>query len=162
MASYRGFSVCQTSRLRVGICCHAPTSPLPPCCVRPCGTAFSMAVRIPLRSSGRSRAFRSVCTAIMPQPMSTPTAAGIIAPLGGITLPTGAPLHSGHGCDPLENEGKLRHVEELGARLVFERHALRPSLDGHALFSAQHVVFGFLGHGILGRPNVRRCSKTDN
>ena len=33
-----------------------------------------------------------VCTAIMPQPMSTPTAAGMIAPLVGITEPTVAPM----------------------------------------------------------------------
>src|ERR1700739_3787171 len=47
---------------------------------------------MPLRFSGRSLAFKSVCTAIMPQPISTPTAAGIIAPLVGITLPTVAPM----------------------------------------------------------------------
>ena len=33
-------------------------------------------------------------TAIMPQPMSTPTAAGMIAPFVGITLPTVAPSPS--------------------------------------------------------------------
>src|SRR5438034_10136264 len=55
-------------------------------------TAFSMAVRMRFKLSGRSRAFKSVSTAIMPQPMSTPTAAGMIAPLVGITLPTVAPI----------------------------------------------------------------------
>ncbi len=33
-----------------------------------------------------------VRTAIMPQPMSTPTAAGMMAPLVGITEPTVAPM----------------------------------------------------------------------
>ncbi len=33
-----------------------------------------------------------VCTAIIPQPMSTPTAAGMIAPTVGMTLPTVAPI----------------------------------------------------------------------
>src|SRR5208283_3850892 len=44
------------------------------------------------RLFGKSREFKSLCTAIMPQPMSTPTAAGMIAPLVGITLPTVAPM----------------------------------------------------------------------
>jgi hypothetical protein len=42
--------------------------------------------------SGRSFAVRLVRTAIIPQPMSTPTAAGMIAPFVGTTLPTVAPL----------------------------------------------------------------------
>jgi hypothetical protein len=33
-----------------------------------------------------------VCTAIIPQPMSTPTAAGLMAIRVGITLPTVAPM----------------------------------------------------------------------
>jgi hypothetical protein len=63
---------------------------LPP--LRPCGTARSIALRSAARSSGRSLARRLVCTAIIPQPMSTPTAAGITAPTVGITLPTVAPI----------------------------------------------------------------------
>ena len=59
---------------------------------RPCGTAFSIAVRMPCRLSGSWLACKEVCTAIMPQPMSTPTAAGMIAPRVGITLPTVAPI----------------------------------------------------------------------
>src|SRR5215470_15715727 len=58
----------------------------------PTGTAFSMAARTAARLSGRSLATRSVMAAHMPQPMSTPTAAGTIAPLVGITLPTVAPM----------------------------------------------------------------------
>jgi hypothetical protein len=42
--------------------------------------------------SGRSLAISEVRAAIMPQPMSTPTAAGITAPLVGITEPTVAPM----------------------------------------------------------------------
>ena len=41
--------------------------------------------------SGRSAAVMDVCTAIMPQPMSTPTAAGMIALCVGTTEPTVAP-----------------------------------------------------------------------
>ena len=44
-----------------------------------------------LRSSGRSLAPREVRTAIIPQPMSTPTAAGTMAPDVGMTEPTVAP-----------------------------------------------------------------------
>src|SRR5262245_25680823 len=47
---------------------------------------------MPFRSSGRSDAARLVRAAIIPQPMSTPTAAGITAPTVGITLPTVAPI----------------------------------------------------------------------
>ena len=60
--------------------------------MRPCGIAFSIAERMPFRLSGRSLAVIDVRTAIMPQPMSTPTAAGMIAPFVGITLPTVAPI----------------------------------------------------------------------
>ena len=51
-----------------------------------------MAVRTARRFSGRSTAPSEVSTAIMPQPMSTPTAAGMIAPTVGMTLPTVAPI----------------------------------------------------------------------
>jgi hypothetical protein len=51
-----------------------------------------MAARTPWRLSGRSPAARLVRTAIIPQPMSTPTAAGMIAPTVGITLPIVAPM----------------------------------------------------------------------
>jgi len=58
----------------------------------PCGTAFSMAARSGPRLSGRSLACNVVLHAIMPQPMSTPTAAGITALMVGITEPTVAPM----------------------------------------------------------------------
>ncbi|KAG1530797.1 hypothetical protein G6F50_017080 [Rhizopus delemar] len=51
-----------------------------------------MLLRSCRRSSGRSLARSVVRTAAMPQPMSTPTAAGMIAPRVGITEPTVAPL----------------------------------------------------------------------
>ena len=62
-------------------------------CPADSGTAFSIASRsrasaFPRRSSRAS----PVRTAIMPQPMSTPTAAGMIAPSVGITDPTVAPF----------------------------------------------------------------------
>ena len=59
---------------------------------KPCGTALSIADRQPCRLSGKSFAVRVVRAAIIPQPMSTPTAAGIIAPIVGITLPMVEPL----------------------------------------------------------------------
>ena len=51
-----------------------------------------MRERSAANDSGRSLALSDVCTAIMPQPMSTPTAAGMIAPCVAITEPTVAPL----------------------------------------------------------------------
>ena len=50
-----------------------------------------MASRSGFRSAGSSLAAYCVRTAIMPQPMSTPTAAGMIAPSVGMTDPTVAP-----------------------------------------------------------------------
>ena len=47
---------------------------------------------MPCRLSGRWLTCKEVFTAIMPQPISTPTAAGMIAPRVGITLPTVAPI----------------------------------------------------------------------
>ncbi len=44
------------------------------------------------RLSGRSFALSDVRAATMPQPMSTPTAAGTMAPFVGITDPTVAPM----------------------------------------------------------------------
>ena len=64
-----------------------PFRPMPPC-----GTAASMPLRSLARLSGRSLAVSVVRTAIMPQPMSTPTAAGTIAPRVAMTEPTVAPL----------------------------------------------------------------------
>jgi len=55
-------------------------------------TARSIALRSPARESGKSAAVSVVRAAIIPQPISTPTAAGMIAPLVGITLPIVEPL----------------------------------------------------------------------
>ncbi|MCY1292300.1 hypothetical protein D9M70_415170 [compost metagenome] len=73
-----------------GTSCQAPASWRPK--VLPCGTACSMARRRPCRLSGRSAATSEVRAAIIPQPISTPTAAGMIAPTVGITLPMVDPL----------------------------------------------------------------------
>jgi hypothetical protein len=51
-----------------------------------------MASRSGPRLSGRSLAVSVVLQAIMPQPMSTPTAAGMMARRVGITEPTVAPM----------------------------------------------------------------------
>jgi hypothetical protein len=71
---------------------QAPRSFAPPLSVRPCGTAASMAERTRDSESGRSFAVRFVRAATMPQPISTPTAAGITAPRVAITEPTVAPM----------------------------------------------------------------------
>jgi hypothetical protein len=71
---------------------HAPRSPGRPLLVRPCGIRRSIADRNAARLSGKSLAVSVVRCAIIPQPISTPTAAGTIAPLVGITLPTVAPM----------------------------------------------------------------------
>lgn len=58
-------------------------------------------------------ACREVCTAIMPQLMSTPTAAGMIAPRVGITLPMVAPMPQ---CTSGFAEGlKLFNPKKLGS-----------------------------------------------
>ena len=50
-----------------------------------------MSERSAARESGSCAAVSEVRIAIMPQPMSTPTAAGTMAPLVAITEPTVAP-----------------------------------------------------------------------
>jgi hypothetical protein len=62
------------------------------CAAKPTGIEPSMSSRIDRRLSGRSLAVRFVFTAPIPQPMSTPTAAGETAPFIAITDPTVAPL----------------------------------------------------------------------
>ena len=56
------------------------------------GTASSMATRTAAPVGREVAAVNWVRTAIIPQPMSTPTAAGMTAPSVGMTLPTVAPL----------------------------------------------------------------------
>lgn len=90
--SNRWTSVAHASIVSGGGSPHAPLSRPPRQADRPCGTAFSIAERMPSRVSGRSLAISEVRAAIMPQPISTPTAAGITAPLVGITEPTVAPI----------------------------------------------------------------------
>jgi|GEM_PF-4846720 len=65
-----------------------------PCAVlcSPCGTRVSIRLRTASRESGNWSALRLVFAAIIPQPKSTPTAAGITAPIVGITLPIVAPF----------------------------------------------------------------------
>ena len=62
------------------------------CCPKPTGTAASIAPRTRESLSGRSAAVSESRTAPIPHPMSTPTAAGMIAPRVGITEPTVAPM----------------------------------------------------------------------
>src|SRR5260221_4965354 len=62
------------------------------CSSKPTGTARSIAVRMRARPSGSCSALSESRTAFMPQPISTPTAAGMIAPRVGITDPTDGPI----------------------------------------------------------------------
>ena len=65
-------------------------------------------------------------TAIIPQPMSTPTAAGMIAPRVAITLPTVAPIPactSGITATHLWMNGQARDVAELRLGLGLEGDA---------------------------------------
>ena len=80
----------QAASTCAGTSCHAPGSRPPG--RRPTGTACSIAARSGARLSGRSSAARSVRQASMPQPMSTPTAAGMMARTVGITEPMVAPM----------------------------------------------------------------------
>ena len=86
------------------------------------------------------------CTAIMPQPMSTPTAAGMIAPQVGITEPTVAPMPrctSGIAAMCLNTNGRRAALRSWRLRLVFHRHAARPHLDRHAAGDFFFDVVGF-------------------
>jgi hypothetical protein len=60
-----------------------------------------------------------------------------------------SPVHVRHGRNPLKNKGKLRHVQELRSRLVFEWHTFGPCLNGRAIFGFQDVVGCFVGHARL-------------
>src|ERR671933_551330 len=70
---------------------QAPRSPAWPRLVRPTGTRRSISARTRGRSGRSDRRSRSGA-AIMPQPMSTPTAAGITMSRVRMALPTQAPL----------------------------------------------------------------------
>jgi hypothetical protein len=88
----RAARVAQAATISAGGSPQLPLSRLLRPTSRPCGTAFSIAWRTPSRLSGRSEAWSEVRAAIIPHPMSTPTAAGMTAPLVGITEPTVAPI----------------------------------------------------------------------
>ncbi len=91
-ASNSGASCDQAASTASGGFSHEPVSR--PCRLgtEPCGTARSIALRSGPRLSGRSSARKVVLQAIIPQPMSTPTAAGMMALKVGITEPTVAPM----------------------------------------------------------------------
>ncbi len=84
---------CQkSSQPAVGKPCSLCGSTGSECRPRPTGMIRSILERSRDRSSGRSLAVSEVFTALMPQPMSTPTAAGQTAPFIAMTEPTVAPL----------------------------------------------------------------------
>ena len=51
-----------------------------------------------------------------------------------------APMNIGHRRNPLEDERKLRHVEQLLAGLVFELYSVGPGLDRHTVLGWINVV----------------------
>jgi hypothetical protein len=66
-------------------------------------------------------------------------------PFGGNDTAHGradAPVDIGHCNNPFEDEWKLRGVEKLLARLVPQRHTLRPGLDRYAFLRRDYVVRG--------------------
>ncbi|MEJ0043427.1 MAG: hypothetical protein WDM81_14930 [Rhizomicrobium sp.] len=69
----------------------------------------------------------------MPQPISTPTAAGTIAAGGGNDRADGrahAPMHVRHDRDVVMDEGQRRDVQKLRLRGVLEGHASIHALMG--------------------------------
>ena len=87
-----------------------------------------------LSESGSCSRRASVSTAIMPQPISTPTAAGMIAPLRRHDAADGrtdAEVHVGHHRDVMKHDRQPRDVLELTARGILDADAMRPRLDRH-------------------------------
>jgi hypothetical protein len=82
----------KSSHPAVAIPWNRPGSTGSSCIPRPTGITCSILDRSRDRSPGRSFAVRDVFTADIPQPMSTPTAAGHTAPRIAMTEPTVAPL----------------------------------------------------------------------
>ena len=52
-------------------------------------------------------------------------------------------VHVGHSRDVFEHDGQARGVGQLLLRFVFDRHAARPHLDGHAAVGLFGVVVMF-------------------
>ena len=107
---------------------------------------------------GARIARRLVRTAIMPQPMSTPTAAGMIARLRRDHAPDRralAEVHVGHHRDVPVNERHPRDALQLRAGLRLERNADRPGPDRYPavdvddLVGGRHLLVRLVGHGEL-------------
>ncbi len=99
--------------------CHLPS---------PAGMTSDRRARYRSRSSGSSDSSSDVCTAIIPHPMSTPTAEGITAPSVGITEPTVAPI-------PRCASGmSATWVGTIGSRAAFRACSIvtSSSTDAHA------------------------------
>src|SRR5215831_13361202 len=90
-ASFGCLSAMRSSARAKG-CAASPSASAASCWSKPTGTAASIAPRTRCIGSGSSAAESDKRTADIPQPISTPTAAGMIAPLVGITEPTVAPM----------------------------------------------------------------------
>ncbi len=124
----------QRASTESGVIPQEPRSSRPRVFDEPCGTARSMRDRSAANDSGRSLALSEVCTAIMPQPMSTPTAAGMIAPCVAITEPTVAPL-------PTCTSGITARCEcTNGMRAMFSSCFFASSSIGHAVRPHLHVA----------------------
>ena len=128
---------------------------------RPTGMARSMAARSRRRSSGRSSLVRLVSTAAMPQPMSTPTAAGATAPRMAITEPTVAPRPawtSGMTATWCATQGRaatflswVMTCESTSCRGAQTRMGTLPSVDG----GGRHGYDSSFRSGARQRPGRR-------
>ena len=100
-------------------------------------------------------------TAIMPQPMSTPTAAGMIAPTVGMTLPTVAPIPqwtSGIAATQPWTNGSRATFRELLGRGLLEAHAADPCLDRHPAGDLDDLVWPLGAHeAALSSPVTSGC-----
>src|SRR5215470_4709972 len=143
-----------------------------PRAVRPCGTARSIAARTSRRLSGRSLAVKVVRSAAIPQPMSTPTAAGMMAPTVGMTLPTVAPTPqwtSGIAATQPRTHGRRATLcscfAATSSRLTPRIHALIGTPPSTSIVSYVRSVLmlssGALRHGRIPRRHQVELERLD-
>jgi hypothetical protein len=103
------------------------------------GTSRSIWRWMASNESGKSDAFRERRTAFMPQPISTPTAAGIIALSVAITVPTVLPIPRWQsGYTVIGYEGQSGKVFGLGKRFILNIGG--PGFDGAGAFFHVNVL----------------------
>ena len=111
------------------------------------GTARSMRPSSGSSESGSWSSVTSSSAAIMPQPMSTPTADGMTAPLVGMTEPTVAPM-------PTWASGmRATWPSTIGSRAVFSAWRMVPG----SMSLAQEMSLGLMVVGMVAPPLGARC-----